>query len=136
MTKFHVGCAGWSYDDWKGGFYPKGLKKSQYLPYYSKIFDFVEINTTFYHIPAKTTFLQWDSDTPDEFSFGIKLWKKFSHNFDYSTVDEDIRQFFANIDVLSKKVPILLLQFPPKFRNTHDHIQKLRYLMKNALHLQ
>ncbi|MHA1674264.1 MAG: DUF72 domain-containing protein [Promethearchaeota archaeon] len=131
MSDFHVGCAGWSYDDWKGSFYPKRLKKSQYLSYYGKIFDFVEVNTTFYHIPTKNTFQQWESETPADFFFGIKLWQKFSHKFDYATIDEEIRQFFAYMDIISHKIPIFLLQFPPKFRNKPERIQKLRYLMKN-----
>ena len=91
----------------------------------------MEVNTTFYHIPAKTTLQQWESETPAKFLFGMKLWQKFSHKFDFATIDEDIRQFFANIGLLSHKIPIFLLQFPPNFRNTHEHLQKLRYLMQN-----
>lgn len=48
-----VGCAGWSYKDWSGVFYPKSMQSSEYLSYYSKFFDFAEVNSTFYNIPTR-----------------------------------------------------------------------------------
>lgn len=131
MPRFHVGCAGWAYDDWKGSFYPKKIDSSQFLSYYSKIFDTVEVNTTFYHIPMTSTLEQWNFQTPKNFEFTIKIWQKISHRFDFTTIDRDIASFFSPFDVLEEKVHAYLLQFPPNFKNSSSHLQKLKYLMAN-----
>ena len=46
--QLYVGCSGWSYSAWLGHFYPKRLEAKNYLAYYSKVFDYVEIDSTFY----------------------------------------------------------------------------------------
>jgi uncharacterized protein YecE (DUF72 family) len=45
--EYYLGCSGWSYEGWKGAFYPIDLDNRYWLSYYSKIFDFVEIDSTF-----------------------------------------------------------------------------------------
>src|SRR5579875_523078 len=49
--RFRIGCSGWSYKDWVGSFYPKDLSPSDYLVFYSRVFDCVEIDSSFYRIP-------------------------------------------------------------------------------------
>ena len=75
--KYYLGCSGWSYDGWKGSFYyPKDLDNKYWLSYYSQIFDFVEIDSTFYKIPSKFMVNNWSKRTPNNFRFktvGIKL---------------------------------------------------------------
>jgi uncharacterized protein YecE (DUF72 family) len=59
MTKkdgqIHIGTSGWSYDHWKGPFYPKTLHTDQMLEYYAQHFRSVEINSSFYRLPEKKT---------------------------------------------------------------------------------
>jgi len=50
MVKINIGCAGWDYNDWVGAFYPKPLERYNHLEFYSKFFDVIEINSTFYNI--------------------------------------------------------------------------------------
>ena len=69
MRKVLIGTSGWGYDEWVGAFYPKGLKKEEYLSYYSKVYFTNEINTTFYNIPNKWTVDNWIKKTPDNFVF-------------------------------------------------------------------
>ena len=59
-----IGCTGWSYQGWSGTFYPKKLKSSEWLKYYSQIFSITEINSTFYKIPSQEIVRKWNADTP------------------------------------------------------------------------
>ena len=69
MVKIFVGCAGWDYKDWIGPFYPKNLKREEHLSYYSKFFDFNEINNTFYNIPSEIAVQRWIDQVPENFRF-------------------------------------------------------------------
>lgn len=61
--KYHIGCSGWSYDGWMGTFYPQELENQYWLSYYSQIFSFVEIDSTFYKIPSKFMVSNWNKRT-------------------------------------------------------------------------
>ncbi|MCF2139216.1 MAG: DUF72 domain-containing protein [Candidatus Lokiarchaeota archaeon] len=135
-SKFHVGCAGWSYSDWKGNFYPKKLDSANFLNYYAKYFDTVEINTSFYYIPTKELVNRWNQDTPSNFQFTVKMNQKFTHSFNYNTIDRDISLFFNAFFPIRQKISIFLLQFPPSFQNNPPHRKKLMYLQKNFPHFE
>ena len=49
----YIGCSGWSYTSWQGPFYPEILDNKGWLPYYSQVFNYVEIDSTFYNIPSE-----------------------------------------------------------------------------------
>ena len=68
-----IGCTGWSYQGWSGTFYPKKLKSSEWLKYYSEIFSITEINSTFYKIPSQEIVKRWNADTPGHFKFTAKF---------------------------------------------------------------
>jgi uncharacterized protein YecE (DUF72 family) len=55
----HVGTMGWSYAFWKGKFYPENLSSKEFLSYYAKEFNTVEVNSTFYRIPSKQSLTDW-----------------------------------------------------------------------------
>lgn len=55
MAKLHLGTIGWSYDFWKGPFYPEKTASKNYLAYYSSQFNTVEVDSTFYRIPSEKT---------------------------------------------------------------------------------
>ena len=80
-----IGTSGYSYPGappkgWYGAFYPeKKTKGFDELKYYSQIFNTCEINSTFYRPPSSAITTAWASKTPDDFSFAIKLWQKFTH---------------------------------------------------------
>ncbi|MHA1648451.1 MAG: DUF72 domain-containing protein [Promethearchaeota archaeon] len=131
MSQIRVGCAGWSYDDWKGVFYPKGLKKSDFLGYYAKFFDFSEINSTFYAIPSQTTLNGWKKQTPDNFRFAVKVWQSITHQKNKGDLEQKVDQFFSSLDIFSPKISVFLLQFPPKFIDSPKNRQYLGKIIKN-----
>ena len=69
----HVGTSGWSYPSWRGGFYPAGADPKTFLGFYSERFDTVELNTTGYRLPAEDQFRRWAQQTPDGFTFAVKM---------------------------------------------------------------
>ena len=70
--EYYLDCSGWSYDGWKGPFYPKDLDNRYWLSYYSQLFDFVEIDSTFYKIPSKFMANNWNKRTPETESADIQ----------------------------------------------------------------
>ena len=130
MVKINIGCAGWDYNDWVGVFYPKPLERYNHLEFYSKFFDVIEINSTFYNIPKKSTVLNWYNQVPPDFKFVVKVWQKITHNLNDHDLDYTISQFFNNLTPLQEKVIAYLLQFPPWFKFTEKHLNQLKKLSK------
>ncbi len=69
-----LGTSGFSYDDWVGAFYPPGLPKREWLAYYAREFDTVELNVTYYRIPDRRTVVGWTERTPPGFLFAVKAF--------------------------------------------------------------
>jgi uncharacterized protein YecE (DUF72 family) len=67
MAKIRLGCAGWDYNDWAGNFYPKPLERFNRLEFYAKIFNIVEINSTFYNLPNQATVSKWYNQVSPDF---------------------------------------------------------------------
>jgi uncharacterized protein YecE (DUF72 family) len=128
MVKISLGCAGWDYKDWVGAFYPKPLERYNHLEYYSNFFDIIEINSTFYNVPNKTTVTNWYNKVPANFRFIVKVWQKITHNLNDSDLDYLISQFFSQLSPLQEKVIAYLLQFPPWFKFTEKHLTQLKIL--------
>jgi len=109
-----VGCSGWSYSAWLGHFYPKNLEPKNYLQYYSKVFDYVEIDSSFYRTPTTLTTSRWARITPDEFRFSAKVPQEVTHNKKLGQgIDDDMAYFYKSFEPLKNKTLALLLQLPP-----------------------
>jgi len=115
MNKLHVGTMGWSYPFWAGTFYSKGASSNSYLSQYSKQFDTVEIDSTFYRIPSKATFQKWKEQTPDGFLFSAKFPQTITHKKMLIDCDREVEFFIETTSTLQNKLGPLLLQFPPTF---------------------
>jgi len=77
--KWHIGCSGFYYHDWKNKFYPTGLPQREWLSYYSKTFDTVEINATFYNFPKPSFLRSLYSHSHDSFIFSVKVPRIITH---------------------------------------------------------
>jgi uncharacterized protein YecE (DUF72 family) len=113
--KYYIGCSGWSYSAWRGPFYPTHhIENSDWLPYYSKVFDFVEIDSSFYSIPNPFTVKSWYNRTPDNFRFAAKFPKVITHDKRLKKDSEnELNYFFKSISGLRQKILALLIQLPP-----------------------
>ena len=113
-----TGCSGWSYTSWQGPFYPENLDNRNWLSYYSMVFDYVEIDSTFYRTPAKYIVQNWANRTPDNFKFTAKFPKVITHEKKFKNVEKELSQFYEAMLPLSKKLLALLIQFPPYLKIT------------------
>jgi uncharacterized protein YecE (DUF72 family) len=114
--QYHIGCSGWSYTAWLGPFYPSKLENTDWLRYYSQIFDYVEIDSSFYRMPNKFMVKNWAKKTPDNFRFTAKFPKVITHDKHLVDVDEEVYTFLNNMEPLHEKTLALLIQLPPSMQ--------------------
>jgi len=122
MKKVHIGTMGWSYDFWRGNFYPDGSENL--LAEYAKNFSTVEIDNTFYRIPLKDTVMKWKDEVPDDFIFSAKFPRKITHIKMLEDCIEDMEVFVEHISLLGNKLGPLLIQLPPSFAPEKSEILK------------
>ena len=130
MRKIHIGTMGWSYRFWVDEFYSKGTDASNYLTEYSKHFDTVEVDNTFYRIPAEETVIKWKNQTPPEFSFSAKFPQLITHFKMLKNCQMETDRFIKCISSFENKLGPLLLQFPSTFGDAyvdelHDYLSNL-----------
>jgi uncharacterized protein YecE (DUF72 family) len=111
-----VGCLSWSYPDWAGSFYEKGTKSSEFLSLYSRVFDIVEVDSTFYRTPSAETVRQWKEKTPRSFMFATKLPKKISHAAKGKDTSEEMDLFQKTMKNFGEKLGCIVAQMPPYFK--------------------
>ena len=129
----YIGTAGYSYKDWIGSFYPEGTKDALMLEYYALYFNFVEVNSTYYHMPGMRLFESMNKKTPDSFKFAVKLFGGFTHERNMGMVEADQFKYSLKPITESGKLVCLLAQFPNSFRyNTEnlDYIKRLRQIFE------
>ncbi len=131
--KLYVGTAGWSYKDWVPNFYPCDQSKElSWLTYYSRYFNTVEVNSTYYTYLAPAIVNGWlrQIEDTEEFLFTIKLHKDFTHIRQYG--DEQIRTVKQNLDILKREERLggILVQFPYSFDFNNANVDYLRILIE------
>lgn len=119
MTKIHIGTMGWSYSFWVNSFYPKRLKRSQFLTEYSKHFGTVEVDNTFYRVPSENTLTSWKEQTPNYFLFSFKFPRVVTHDKMLENCEDYVEFFLKRISLMKEKLGVLLLQFPAAFNTEH-----------------
>jgi uncharacterized protein YecE (DUF72 family) len=129
MRKLHVGTMGWSYSFWKGNFYPETLASKEFLAYYAKQFNTVEVDSTFYRIPRRQSVMDWREQTPEGFVFSLKFPQVITHVKMLENCQEETSVFLERVALLKEKLGALLLQFPYTFGN--EHVQLLRDFLDN-----
>ena len=155
--KIYIGTSGWQYYHWKGKFYPEDLPSKDFLKFYSKYFNTVEVNTSFYHFTKKSTFEKWvtqintdferintDKDNPHKsvsnpnksvnFLFSIKLHRLFTHFRKIKLNKDDKRILKETIEtykVLGKNLGPILIQLPPSLKKDLRVLEKFLKNFKN-----
>ena len=109
---------GFSYDEWKQVFYPIEMRARNYLAYYSRIFNAVEIDSTFYGTPRETTVQRWANSVPVGFRFCLKTPKSITHDAGLVGVQDEMKVFLDSVRTLGDRLGGVLLQFPPSFHSS------------------
>ncbi|TMA07989.1 MAG: DUF72 domain-containing protein [Methanobacteriota archaeon] len=130
-VELRIGCVGYSYDFWVGPFYPRHTPQSEFLKLYSKVFDLVEIDSTFYTIPPPATIRSWRDSVPDSFSFAAKLPRVITHENAMRPTREALDRFYRSIGELRPKVATLLVQLPP-FLHQDDGMERVLAFLDGA----
>ena len=106
---------GFSYPDWSGPFYPDYLKPGDWLEYYSRHYDAVELDTTFYAVPPVGRVERWAAVTPPEFRFCVKTPRAITHDRPLAAGADDMRRFLDACRAFGSKLGPVLIQFAPTF---------------------
>lgn len=122
----YIGTAGYSYRDWVGPFYPEGIKGKDMLQYYSRHFDFVEVNSSYYHMPRQQLFEGMSRKTQGSFKFAVKIFGGFTHERNIG--DQEAKQFNYALEPLVEREQLicLLAQFPYSFHFTSENMDYLK----------
>ena len=111
-----IGTSGWNYTAWRGSFYPKDMKPAGMLAYYGGRFSTVEVNNTFYRMPAARVVEGWAAAVPSRFTFVLKAPQRITHFSRLRDVDDPVRFFCDTARILGPKLGPLLFQLPPNFK--------------------
>ena len=111
----YLGTSGWSYADWEGTLYPEGLPSGSRLAEYVKRFATVEIDSTFYGTPRRSTVEKWREIVPEGFLFAAKFPQEVTHERNLVGSEAEAESFVRTMAELGDRLGPLLLQLPPTF---------------------
>jgi uncharacterized protein YecE (DUF72 family) len=123
MSSVWIGTSGWTYDGWRGPFYPEGMAKKDWLRDYATTFSTTEINGSFYRTPALGTVRNWREQAPTGFLFAWKAskfithWKRLTPKCENSI---DLMQ--TRLNALGQKLGAVLFQLPPHFSKNRERL--------------
>jgi uncharacterized protein YecE (DUF72 family) len=128
LKPVHIGCSGWNYKEWRGRLYPDDLPATRWLEHYARVFDTVEVNSTFYRLASESATSKWAEQTPAGFLFSLKASRYLTHVRRLRDLDRGVRRFFEPLAPLLEagKVGPILWQLPETFRRDD-------YLLRSAL---
>ncbi|RMG60852.1 MAG: DUF72 domain-containing protein [Calditrichaeota bacterium] len=129
--EYRVGTSGFSYQDWRGVFYPEDLPTGKMLDYYAQYFNTVEVNSTYYRIPNRAVFYHLSRKTPPDFDFMVKTHQETTHQ--RQNPEQAMQALIEAVQPLVEagKFSGFLAQFPYSFKNTpenRDYLKQTREL--------
>lgn len=122
MGDIMIATSGYSYDDWRGVFYPPELPKDEFLRYYALFFPFVELNFSYYAMPRAASLSAMAARTPSSFRFSIKAHKSLTHEPGPAWRD-DAAAFARAAGALAEtgRLAAVLVQLPYRFHHTPEN---------------
>ena len=124
-----VGTSGWSYKEWKGSFYPPKLPAEEMLRFYAGHFPTVEVNNSFYRIPAERVLATWAGQVPEAFRFVLKASRRVTHNNRLNDEDGSLAYFLRAVNPLGERLGPTLFQLPPTFKKDLDRLRNFLALL-------
>jgi uncharacterized protein YecE (DUF72 family) len=124
--KWHIGCSGYHYRDWKEVFYPPGLPQKKWFEYYNSRFDTLELNVTFYRFPQLKFLQNWYEVSSPDFLFTVKAPRLITHYKKFNNCEDLLKDFYdTTIAGLNKKLGTVLFQFPSSFIYSREHLERI-----------
>ncbi|MFZ5980856.1 MAG: DUF72 domain-containing protein [Candidatus Zixiibacteriota bacterium] len=120
-----IGTSGYSFEDWRGSFYPENIEKGKMLDFYVQRFPTVEINSTYYRIPHPAAMAKITVKTPEGFDFMVKAPQSFTHT--RSDLEKDTAAFNEALKPMAEsgRLSGVLAQFPYSFKFNNNHLEYL-----------
>ncbi len=119
-----IGTSGWVYEHWRGVFYPEDMRESEWLGFYMKHFDTVEINNTFYHLPSKNSFISWHRCAKKGFVYALKVSRYITHMRKLLEPEKPLSLFMERATLLKENLGPLLFQLPPRWRVNPERLKE------------
>jgi uncharacterized protein YecE (DUF72 family) len=130
MGQTRIGISGWSYDDWRGVFYPADLPRRRQLEYASRRFNSIEINGSFYALQRPESYRSWYEQTPDDFVFAVKGNRFITHNKKLKDVETPLANFLASgVLLLKEKLGPIVWQLPANLRFDAGRLEGFLHLL-------
>jgi uncharacterized protein YecE (DUF72 family) len=117
-----TGTSGFAYPAWKGSFYPERIRPADMLAFYAARFPAVEINNTFYRMPAADTLRAWADQVPDGFTFVLKAPQRITHHKRLKEVGEEWEHFTRTAATLGARLGPILVQLPPNMKRDTERL--------------
>ncbi len=119
--KIRVGIGGWTYEPWRGVFFPEGLAHAKELAYASRQLTAIEINGTYYRTQSASVFEKWHDETPDGFMFAVKALRYCTNRKVLAEAEESVGKFLSSgLYELGDKLGPILWQFAPTKKFEED----------------
>jgi uncharacterized protein YecE (DUF72 family) len=124
---WHIGTSGWQYASWRGTWYPAGLPQGRWLEHFATRLATVEVNNTFYRLPARQVFEDWARRTPEGFTITCKLSRYLSHVRRLQAPRQPIDTFLERVAPIREagRLGPLLLQLPPTLRVERERLAEV-----------
>jgi len=125
--QYNVGCSGWFYWHWRGGFYPEELPRTGWFQHYTENFDTVELNAPFYSWPTVATVKTWmqQAEHAEKFVYTVKVSDLITHVKKFSRTRELVQDFGFIADLLGPRFGCFLFQLPPSFTFTAARLKAI-----------
>ncbi len=120
-----VGCSGWSYKDWRGIVYPADAPARTWFSIYAQRFDTVEINNTFYRLPAETTVDGWAAQAPEGFCYAVKVGQFGSHRMKLKDAASWLPRHLERVERLGPHLGPNLVHLPPRWQRNVERLDEL-----------
>jgi uncharacterized protein YecE (DUF72 family) len=128
MKRIRIGCSGWNYGHWRERFYPRGLPQRRWFEFYAEHFDTVEINNSFYRLPAAETFEKWRAQAPAGFCYAVKANRFLTQAKKLKDCAEPLQRMMTPFRALGDRLGPILYQLPPRFRINLERLEEFLQL--------
>ena len=122
--RMFIGTSGYSYAEWKGVFYPKGLAAAKMLSYYAQRLPAVEVNNTFYRLPKRGMLERWAAQVPEGFRFALKASRRITHIKRLVDAESETEYLLGATEALGAKLGVILFQLPPYLRKDLPRLER------------
>ena len=120
--KLYVGTSGFSYKEWKGGFYPQQISASEMLSYYASRLPAVELNNTYYRLPQRSAVENWRTQVPEDFRFSVKAPRTITLFRRLKDAAEPTKRLLETVSVLEDRLGAVLFRLPDDMKKDLDRL--------------